>query len=130
MTVSATVEESCHIDARPLVFGTLRGDQGRVEAQSTLLLACTPATGYAIGIDDGRNAANGIRRMADATGMNFLAYELFSDSARHRRWTGDGTVSAVAPANGHVELTVYAHVETGRAAAGTYGDVLTITVSF
>jgi len=132
MTVSATVEESCHLDARPMVFGEIANERGSVEAHSSVVLSCTPATSYSVTIDDGRNGANGVRRMADASGMNFLAYELYSDPTRSRRWgTSEASaVSAVAPVSGHVELPVYARLEVGRSAAGRYDDVVTVTVTF
>lgn len=132
MTVTATVEESCHLDARPLVFGTMPGDRGRIDASSSVVVDCTPATSYAVTIDDGRHGADGVRRMADAAGLNFLPYELYSDAARSRRWDAgaDRAVSAVAPARGRVELPVYARVEAGHAVAGAYGDVVTVTVVF
>lgn len=132
MTVSAVVEESCQIDARPMVFGEIVSAGGRVNARSSVTLACTPATSYSVTIDEGRNGANGVRRMADASGLNFLAYELYSDPAHSRRWGAGETsaVSAVAPASGHVELPVYARLEVSRSTAGRYEDMVTVTVTF
>ena len=132
MTVTATVEQACQLDARPLVFGALPGGHGRHDARSSVVVDCTPSTSYAVTIDDGRHGADGVRRMADAAGMNFLAYELYSDVAHSRRWgaSANSAVSAVAPALGRIELPVYARLFTGASKAGSYGDVVTVTVLF
>lgn len=132
MTISAVVEESCQLNARPLVFGAITSERGPVEARSSVMLSCSPATSYSVTIDDGRNAANGVRQMADSSGMNFLAYELYSDAAMSRPWgaSADSAVSASAPVGGSVELPVYARLEVGHAGAGRYDDVVTVTVAF
>lgn len=132
MAATVTVEESCHIDARPLVFGAAPVENGRIEAKSSVVLACTPAASYVVTLDEGRHGAGGTRRMAAAAGTDFLAYELYSDAARTRRWgaTAASAVGAVAPADGVVELAVFARLSTGHVLAGDFGDTVTVTVSF
>lgn len=132
IAVTATVEESCRLDARPLVFGALPADHGSLDARSSVVLACTPAASYVVTMDDGRHGADGTRRMADPAGGRFLAYEIFSDAARTRRWGAHAAsaVSAVAPAGGSVELAVYARLAAGQTQAGAYADTVTVTVAF
>ena len=132
MTISATVEESCELDARPMVFGTLTAEQGGLDARSSVVLACTPTAGYVVTMDDGGHSASGTRRMVDASGTSYLAYEIYSDAARTRRWGSTATsgVSAVAPLDGRVELEVYARLAAGSARAGAYADTITVTVEF
>lgn len=132
MAVSITIEESCHLDARPMVFVALAAERDRAEAQSSMVLTCTPAASYLITLDDGRHGAGGTRRMADASGTRFLAYEVYSDAARTRRWDASpaSAVGAVAPAKGPVELAVYARLSSSQVQAGAYNDTLTVTVAF
>lgn len=73
MTISATVEESCELDARPMVFGTVTADHGSIDARSSVVLACTPTAGYVVTMDHGGHSADGTRRMVDASGTRYLA---------------------------------------------------------
>jgi spore coat protein U-like protein len=132
MTVGATVAESCRVDTQPMDFGTLPETPGQREARASVTLSCTPAASYLVTMDDGRNGSAGTRRMADASGTQFLAYELFSDAGRTRRWGASdaGGVGAIAPADGQVELAVYARLVAGRAEPGEYRDTVTVTVAF
>jgi spore coat protein U-like protein len=83
-------------------------------------------------MDDGGHGAGGTRRMMDVSGTSYLAYEIYSDAARTRRWgsTAMSGVSAVAPIDGRVELEVYARIAAGSAPAGAYADTVTVTVEF
>lgn len=129
MSVSLVVEESCHLDVRPVEFGTMPAAQPSAQANSSMILACTPDASYVVTLDEGRNGA---RRMADASGSRFIAYDLFSDPAFTRRWgsTPASGVSGMAPAHGRVELGLYARVSGAEAKAGSYGDTVTVTVAF
>lgn len=129
IAVSVTVEESCDLQTQPLHFGALPSEHGSIDARSSIALNCTPAASYVVAIDDG---VHGTRRMADSSGTDYLAYELYSDAARTRRWGQSATaVSAVMPANGRAELPVYARLAAGGAGgSGAYADTVTVTVSF
>lgn len=132
MAVTATVEESCHLAARPMVFATMPNEHDGVDARSSVVLACTPAASYVVTLDNGRHGAGGTRCLAEGTGTNFLAYELYSDAARTKRWgaTAASAVGAVAPRSGLVELAVFARLPAGHSLAGEYGDTVTVTVAF
>ncbi len=131
-TVSLTVEDFCSVDARPLIFGAQTIDHYSTEAQSSIVLACTPAASYVVSLDHGRHGAGSGRRMADAAGTRYVAYEIYRDAARTRRWgtTAASAISAVAPASGRVELAVYARLDAQQMQVGSYGDTITVTVSF
>lgn len=132
MAVSVVVEESCQLIAQPMAFAAAPNEHDRVDARSSVVLACTPAASYAVGLDDGRHGAGGMRRMADASSTRFLAYELYSDAARTQRWGAtarDGT-GGIAPPDGRVELAVYGRAIAADAHAGGYADTITITVMF
>lgn len=132
MAVTATVEESCNLDVRPMVFGAVPGKHDDIDASSSLVLACTPAASYVVTLDHGRHGNYGARRMADATGTRFLAYELYRDAARTRRWGAamEDAVSGFTPAGGRIEFAVYGKLAAAPAVAGAYGDTVTVTVSF
>ena len=131
LAVSARVEQSCNLDVRPLRFEALRSGDARAEADSTLALACTPETAFVVSMDDGQHRAGGERRMASADG-GFLAYELYSDAARTRRWGASLTESVGGRIvdGGAVTLPVYGRIDAGTAGAGAYSDMVTVTVSF
>ena len=132
MAVSAKIEESCRLDARPVDFGALPAGGDRIDADATIVLICTPAAGYVVTMDEGRHGAGGARRMADAAGTGYLGYEIYQDAARTRPWgaTLASAMSAVAPASGRVELDVHARLADGKALPGSYADTVTVTVAF
>lgn len=132
MTVSATVEQSCNLDVRPLRFEALRSDAPYAEADSSLAVACTPNTPFVVTLDDGQHRADGRRRLANSAGGSFLAYDLYSDAARTRRW-GAGqaeSVSGQVAGGKTVTLPIYGRIEAASATPGAYSDVVTVTVSF
>lgn len=132
MTVTAVVEQSCTLDAQPLQFGVLASDAAGSGAASSLSVSCTPDTAFVITMDGGQYANAGERRMADATGVRFLAYELYSDAARTRRWGASAAegVSATMTQASAMSLPVYGRIEVSSATAGEYSDMVTVTVSF
>lgn len=131
IAVSATVEQACYLDVRPVRFAGLPSDAVRAEADSALAVRCTPNTAFVVSMDNGQHHAGGGRRMAAASG-EFLAYELYSDAARTRRWGASLTESVGGEVSGGSALTlpIYARVEAVQAKAGTYTDIVTVTVSF
>lgn len=132
MTVSAVVEQSCALDAQPLQFGVLASDAARADVASSLSVSCTPDTAFVVTMDSGQYASAGERRMADAAGARFLAYELYSDAARTRPWgatTNEGVSATMTTANAMI-FPVYGRTDASSANAGEYTDVVTVTVSF
>ncbi len=131
LTVSAVVEQACHLDVRPLRFDTLRDGAPRGDADGALAVACTPDTAFVVTMDDGQHRAGGTRRMS-TPGGDFLAYELYSDAARTRRWGGGlaDSVSGQISDGSAVTLPIYGRVEAASATTGSYADIVTVTVSF
>lgn len=130
MVVSATVRESCAVDAGPLVFGTVDSLAPARAAQAVLTVACTPGAGFTVTLDEGRNGGGGERRMADAGGTRFLAYDIYHDAAGARRWSAASPATGIAPAGGAVTLSAYGRISARSAAAGDYGDVVTVSIEF
>ncbi|MDV9041609.1 spore coat U domain-containing protein [Stenotrophomonas sp. RAC2] len=121
-------------------FGTVTGNIGsNIDQTATLTLNCLKRTAYQIGLNNGTNApAEGTARRMRTTAVNnssqYLTYELYRDPARTQRWgstlavdtvSGTGTGSAQ-------QLTIYGRVPavTGQPAAGTYNDLVTVTITY
>lgn len=123
VAVSLTVPDGCAMDAGALAFGT--GSQ----AEAPLRMRCTPGTSFTVAIDDGHN---GVRRMADASGTNFVPYEIYQDALGMQRWgiASGSTVSETAPSDGQVTLAAYGRAARDGAAPGSYSDVVTVTIAF
>ena len=132
MQVGAVVEPSCHVDVAPLTFDGATSAQPQVDAQASIALGCTPDTSFAVSIDDGQNTANGRRRMVSASGKGYLAYDIYQDAGRTRRWGGaaGGGVSGIVPASGRVELNAYGRIAAAGAIADRYVDTVTVLVTF
>lgn len=132
MTVSAVVETSCDLRVAPLRFDGATAARPQRDAETSIAVGCTPDIAYAVSIDDGQSAAGEQRCMTSGNGGNFLAYEIHRDFARTQRWgTGaGGAASGVVPASGSVSLAAFAGITDREAAAGSYQDTVTITVSF
>lgn len=129
MTIRADVVESCLITAEPMAFGTLApGARGTAEARLTL--ACTPGTPFAVTLDAGAHGADGQRRMADASGTRFLAYDLYHDAPGTRAWSAENPHRGAAPREGAITLAAFGRIAEQEAIAGTYADMVTVTVAF
>jgi spore coat protein U-like protein len=132
LAVGARVEPSCNLDVQPLRFAPLRSGEPRVDSDSSLAVSCTPETSFVVTMDEGQNPVESGRRMADAAGGGFLAYDIYSDAARTRRW-GASLAEAVTgqiAGGGAAVLPIYARADARGAGPGAYSDVVTITVSF
>lgn len=135
MTLRANVTRSCNLGALPLMFGTVSLVNPVANAQTTLIIDCTPNTAFTVTMDDGLNAKNGARRMANALAngvREYLEYEVYRDAARSQRWgaTAAAGISRTAPADGRVVLTAYGRVDGKRTIASRYEDIITVTISF
>ncbi|CAG8865638.1 hypothetical protein PS627_01557 [Pseudomonas fluorescens] len=98
---------------------------------TTVAFQCTPGVVMNLSVDGGQNAVSGTRNLQHATGTQRVAYQLYRDAA-FTQGLGIGqsaTVSYGDPAA--IELPVYARAQlTGRVPAGTYTDVLQVTVTW
>lgn len=130
----ANVASRCTVQAGPLHFGDVPGLVTRARDQSALVeLECTPGTAYQVGLDPGRHAAGGVRRMRHASGGEHVAYALYRDPARTLPWGATPDVDTVAgTGTGAAQrLTVHGRIPAGQVApAGSYSDVVTVTVSY
>lgn len=133
MTINANVIRNCQLLAMPLMFGTVSILFPVANAQTSILVDCTPNTAFTVAIDDGLNFTGTQRRMARiGPGLGtYLNYEIYRNAARTQRWgsTAGQLVTGVAPANGKVTLTAYGRTQ-GFLAAGPFEDTVTVTITF
>jgi len=114
-----------------------------VDANGEVTAVCTALTPYSIGLNAGQNAATAndvnTRRMkhASATTNNFVAYQLYRDSARTLPWgSTTGTSGNVVTGTGNGASQAYpvygrvANPSANNAAAGDYLDVVTATITY
>lgn len=129
--VKAFYANSCRITvATNLNFGSEPATFPELKKSSEITLQCPSGTTWLMGLNNGRN---GNRRMVSPAG-NSVAYELYKDEARTKRW-GDiesGTavfglgVGETAPSS----VRVYGKVPAGTLPKGRYNDIVTITLEF
>ncbi|WP_242108029.1 Csu type fimbrial protein [Luteimonas aquatica] len=134
ITTSARVPASCRAYATTdLDFGSVPGViDSAIDQTSTIGLTCTGRTSWLIGLNDGQNASGGIRRMRQGTTANYVSYDLYQDVGRTQRWGNGGTDSVLGTGTGAAQtLVVYGRVPPAQApAAGSYSDVITVTITY
>lgn len=136
---------TCVLSATPLNFGAYSTAlPAPAESSATLVVTCTtplpgpvPVSG-SLSLSYGRGSATGTRRMS--SGHTALRYQIYADTAHSMVW-GDGSDGTQPiPFSGTVgrtqplRMTLTAHgrllARQGGAAAGSYNDVLTVTLTY
>ena len=134
MAVSVEITANCTVAAEPLAFGAVTAAEApALGATSTIEVSCGAAVPFTVGLDDGQNFGAGTRRALDPATGAYLSYEIFSDAARTQRWgaLGAETVVDTPAADGTVRLTAYGAIASEtQLAAGSYGDLVTVTTNF
>jgi len=134
LNVTASVEQICTASATPLAFGAYSEMFGN-NATSVLTLDCSPGTQFDIALDAGQYPASmgGPRGMVDFASGARLDYDL---SGPVGPW-GDNGMTYSAPSfwdtalGGPVDYMIDGYVFPGQPVpAGSYSDVVTITVSY
>jgi len=140
--VTATVNANCSVSAGTLAFGAYIPGAGDVANTSTISVNCTKGTTFNVGLDAGLNASGVIANRAMKSGANPLAYQLYSDTSHTIVWgntVGTDTVAGTGLGMGDgssgqvVSLPVYGQItDTANlaAAAGSYSDTVTVTVTY
>jgi spore coat protein U-like protein len=136
LQVSATVTGVCSISAAPMGFGAYDPLAAAPLPGSALLtILCTNGLPAVVTMDQGLHAAGGstpaipLRQMG--SGLNVLAYGLFTDNGYLNTWDGvtgsPYTGTGLAGSN----LTVYGQVPAGQnVQAGAYTDTVTVSITF
>lgn len=120
-------------------FGNVTGSiPANIDQTATLTLTCLKNTAYQVSLNNGQNnpTATSTRRMATTIGAStyYLTYELYRDSTRTQRLGNTLTVdTASGTGTGSAQqLTIYGRVPpvTGQPPAGTYNDVVQVTITY
>ncbi len=134
--VSATVIDSCTVDAAPLAFGNYNAISGAMlDSVSNVTPTCTSGTFYNVALNEGlgNGATTSARKLTGTDGAS-LAYGIYIDTARNTVW-GDGaggTSSMVGYGNGAAQsILMYGRIPAGQAVfVGTYADTITVTLTY
>ncbi|MDO8838569.1 MAG: spore coat U domain-containing protein [Parvibaculum sp.] len=134
---------TCTVSATGHNFGTYDAIQrNAVTSSNTVTVRCVAlvlsvAVSYEIRLSSGSSGSYNQRQMM--SGANTLGYNLYTNSSRTTVW-GDGTGGTQTVTDGYLlqllfpvtrNYTVYGRIDGGQnAAAGSYSDVITVTVLY
>ncbi|NNJ15308.1 spore coat protein U domain-containing protein [Pseudomonas putida CSV86] len=137
--VNATVQAGCLVVGGVTNYGNLAfGSYSALSTAAvttqlggtTVTLQCTPGVTLSMKIGGGQNN-NGVRNLKRSTGSNLVAYQLYSDAAFSQVLGIDQTVTVSYADPTAIKLPVYARAQlTGALPAGSYSDVLQVTLTF
>jgi spore coat protein U-like protein len=131
--VTASVQSDCTITATNLAFGIVGLLAGNVDATSTITVTCTPATAYAIALNEGDVSGSTIDARKMASGAASMMFQLYRDSARTQVWGKTSGVDTVGNTGngGPMEITVYGRIppQTGPT-VGAYVAQITATITY
>lgn len=142
INVQLTIQNDCIITAPEAGFGSAALIANFNPITRTIAIRCSADTAYTVGLSDGSNADNGVRRMQAGTTGNYLRYEIYKSAASTERWGSATTArrsSATADTNAGTYDSVTTQGFTYRAAmlpgqvtppAGVYRDTVVVDVSF
>ncbi|MEN5034005.1 Csu type fimbrial protein [Pseudomonas sp. TWI929] len=139
-TVNAQIVAGCLVVGGVNNYGIL--NYGTQSALSTGLLStslggttvtfqCTPGVALSMSLDGGQNSASGTRNLKSTSGTQVLAYQLYQDAA-YSQLLGIGQSVTVSYSDATaIKLPVFGRVQlTGKLPAGTYTDVVQVTVTW
>jgi spore coat protein U-like protein len=129
---------SCTASAGGVAFGIYDPTSpSALTSSGTISVSCTVGSGHnpvTIALSAGSSGSYAVRTLV--SGTNLLNYNLYLDAAYSQVW-GDGTGSTVTdaqyvtPGQPAFSATVYALMPASQnAAAGSYIDTITVTVSY
>lgn len=136
LTVEVTVVSTCAVGSGTLAFGTVDPAAGTTTpTRVNLNVTCTQGTPFSVGLSDGANATGTQRRMKGANQSQYLAYNLFQDSAGTQRFGNSVTAQRLIGQTGlgatPNSIPVYGSIVAGQSApADVYSDTVPITVYY
>lgn len=132
LSVRVVVQPSCTVTGGTLDFGTYTSGQA-TDLQATAQIGYTNCSAASLRFDlsGGANGTTTARRASNGEGV-FLNYALFRDTARTLNFADGTSGLTVTPATGGTgNITVHGRVPKSQTvAAGTYTDIVTITLNF
>jgi spore coat protein U-like protein len=137
--VTATVLSTCSATAATLAFPNYTPGAGAQIGNTTISVKCTKNTPFTVALNTGSTTGDAFAQRLMASGVNTLQYNLYTTAALNTVF-GDGNAGTsmvggtglgVATAN---SVQVFGQVPdsaTNQAAiAGSYSDLITVTVSY
>jgi spore coat protein U-like protein len=137
LTVTANVTKNCTISTAPVNFGAYDPVAAHATAPldgiGTVTVTCTKGAVAKVGLNPGANAQGTTRRMSQGA-AEYLAYEIYKDTAHANIWgdTADTALDIPAAPNRNPRVfTAYGRVPAAQdATVGNYTDTLVATVNF
>ncbi len=127
---SATVSTVCSMTATTMPFSEV-ALSAVTNGQATVAVTCTNGGPYTVALDNGMNVVGAQRNLK--SGVNTLAYGLFSDAAFQVPWGSTlGSDTVAGTGNGaEQDLIVYGQITAGQTlTTGSYADTVTVTVTY
>jgi spore coat protein U-like protein len=143
-TVSATVLKACTVSASNINFGNYTPGGGALTGNSTISVKCTKTTPYTVALNAGSTTGGSYAQRLMAYGAETLQYNLYT-VAGFTTVFGDGTLGTGTGSGTGAGLGAASQTYTayGRlvdstanqnaapnAAATTYSDTVTVTVTY
>ena len=131
-----TVTNDCSTMTTPDVnFNSAPLVQSFPTVSQAIAVTCTKGSTYTIGINNGANALNNVRRMV--SGSNYMSYDIYKEATTNRWAAAAPNAGPVRPRPGQYRrITAYLQLHrqspdrAGHAPAGTYTDTLIVDVAF
>ncbi|MGX7927547.1 Csu type fimbrial protein [Tsuneonella sp. HG094] len=127
--VSLNISTACTLTTNPMSFGTVTTATGGATASSDTRVNCTPGAAYTVNIDDGANAALGVRKLKSTSGAATVDYNIYTDGSRTVPWTSTGFTGTGNGADQTIPV-LGKLTQLTQVGAGTYQDLLTVTLHY
>ncbi len=140
LSVTASVAQKCTIGAGTLAFGAYdpitTNLTAALDQQASMVVTCSKgASGVTVGFGASANAPAGCatpQRCLVSGGINYMNYQLYSDSGRTAVWTTAIAETVTGGVTTPTTLTIYGRIPGAQdvAAGASYADSVTATVNF
>ena len=136
MGVTVTVPANCNFSAASSMnFGSYnpRTHKRRpLDSTANVQIRCTKNVTATISMNNGQNYSAPNRQMINpVVAGNYLAYQLYRDSARTAIWDTSNTVTYHATTSAPASITVYGRIfQNQNPVGGSYTDTILVTASF
>ena len=132
LSVTATVQNGCHLDGGSLNFGTYTSGQAtNLDVNGTIRYTNCIGT-LTFSLDNGLYANGGQRQMASGSGR--LSYQIYKTAQRDTILGPGGGTTSVGITSGTPltsQVDIYGRIPANQIApTGSYSDTVTITMTF
>jgi len=132
--VTLTIQGVCSLQtASTLAFGTQTAIASNLDMTSSIVVLCTNATPYTVGLSAGTGSGATVATRILTNGSATLPYSIYQDVARSQVWgitTGVDTQSGAGTGSNQT-FTAYGRVPpASNLTAGAYTDTVSVTVTY